>query len=68
MMNDRYDFDDMPNELDKRNHNCLTAESFYPPSDNRYLESYIEDIDGGDNFADYCEYMFGLLEEEGYYE
>ena len=23
--------------------------------DDRVLESYVEDIDGGDNFADYCE-------------
>lgn len=41
---------------------------FYQPSDDRVLESYIEDIDGGDNFADYCEYIFKLYEEEDYYE
>lgn len=33
-----------------------------------YWKSYVEDIDGGDNFIDYCEYFFGILEEEGYYE
>ena len=32
------------------------------------LESYVEDINGGDNFADYCEDFFELLEEEGYYD
>lgn len=46
----------------------LSEEDFYPPSDNRILESYIEDIDGGDNFSDYCEYIFELYEEEDYYE
>ena len=36
--------------------------------DDRVWESYVEDIDGGDNFADYCEYFFGLLDEEEYFE
>ena len=67
MRNNKYDVDGILNKLNKT---CdyLTEESFYPPSDDRYLESYVEDIDGGDNFADYCEYIFKLLEEEGYYE
>ena len=33
-----------------------------------YWKSLIEDIDGGDNFVDYCEYIFRILEEEGWYE
>ena len=52
----------------KETFHILTEEDFYPPSDDRVLESYVEDIDGGDNFADYCEYIFDLLEEEDYYE
>ena len=63
--NNKYDFSDILNEQDITE---LTEQDFYTTSDNRYLESYIEDIDGGDNFADYCEYIFELLEEEGYYE
>ena len=47
---------------------CLTEIDFYPPSDERYLESYVEDIYGGDNFADYCKEFFEMLEEEGYYD
>ena len=47
---------------------CLTEFDFYPPSDDRCLKSYVKDINGGDNFADYCKYMFDLLEEEEYYE
>ena len=36
--------------------------------DDRVWTSNVEDIDGGDNFADYCEYFFGLLDEEEYYD
>ena len=63
--NDKYDFSDILAEQDVTE---LTEKDFYTTSDDRYLESYVEDIDGGDNFADYCEYIFELLEEEGYYE
>lgn len=65
MRKNKYDFSDL---LQEESCDYLTEESFYPPSDNRVLESYIEDIDGGDNFSDYCEYIFELLEEQGYYE
>lgn len=47
---------------------CLSESDFYPPSDDRVLESYIEDIDDGDNYVDYCRYIFKLYEDEGYYE
>lgn len=46
----------------------LSENDFYKEDDDRHLESYIEDIDGGDNFTDYCEYIFEILEEEGYWE
>lgn len=36
--------------------------------DDRTWKSYVEDIDGGDNFAEYCEYIFKILEEEEYFE
>ena len=65
MMNDKYNFDDIPSE---QFNGCLTEADFYPPSDNRVLKSNIDDIYGGDTFADYCEYIFNLYEEEGYYE
>lgn len=64
-MNNKYHFDDMINE---QYNGCLSEMDFYPPSDNRTLKSNVKDIAGGDNFADYCEYIFGLLEEEEYYE
>lgn len=43
---------------------------FYLPFDidNRTWKSYVEDINGGDNFADYCEYIFKILEEEEYFD
>lgn len=50
------------------NNYCLSEIDFYPPYDNRVLKSYIEDIEDGDNFADYCEYIFEIYEEEGYYD
>ena len=81
-MSNKYNFDNMLNEQynsysiytnnyqnDKDNYDfCLTEMDFYPPSDNRVFESYIEDIEDGDNFTDYCKYIFKLYEEEGYYD
>lgn len=36
---------------------------FYPPSDDRLYTSVIEDIDGGDNFAEYAEYFWETYED-----
>ena len=60
-----YDFSEI---LDEQHIFELTEENFYPPSDDRVWQSYVEDIDGGDTFVDYCEDFFELLEEEGYYD
>jgi hypothetical protein len=65
MKQDKYDVNDLLQEEAK---DYLTEEDFYPPSDNRVLKSYVEDIVNGDNFADYCTDMFELLEEEDYFE
>ena len=46
----------------------LSEQDFYPPSDDRVWQSYIDDIDGGDNFADYCEYIFKVLDEIEYFD
>ena len=69
-MDNRYLPDDLYEEqyYKEQYDDCLTESDFYPPADNRVWKSYVEDIDGGDNFADYCEYIFGIYEEEGYYE
>lgn len=37
-------------------------------SDNRTWTSSVYDIDGGDNFADFCEEFFEILDEEEYWE
>ena len=66
--NDFYNFEDMFDKIEEDYTDCLTEEDFYPPADERILKSHIRDIDGGDNFSDYCEYMFDLLEEEGYWD
>lgn len=51
--------------------NCYLTDTYdtdYPLFDNRTWESNVEDIYGGDNFADYCEYFFELLDEEEYFD
>ena len=68
MKNFEYNIDEILNELEEQSYGYLTEESFYPPHDNRCFKSYVEDVNGGDNFADYCEYFFRLLVEEDYYE
>lgn len=61
-------------ELDKmidfviNNSFCLTDSDFYPPSDNRVWTTNVMDIDGGCNFADYCEEYFEMLDQEEYFE
>ena len=61
MSKNKYDFSDL---LQEESRDYLTEEDFYPPSDDRVFTSYVEDIDGGDNFADYCKDFFELYEEE----
>ena len=48
----------------------LTEEDFYPPVDDRYLKSNVYDINiySGDNFADYCEDFYEMLDEEDYWQ
>lgn len=55
------------NILNKKS-SVLTEQDFYPPSDDRTWTSEVEDIDDGDNFADYCKEFFELLDEEDYYD
>lgn len=64
------------------NNNYLTKDDFYflnmnedvleyyiyPIYDDRSWKSHVYDIYGGDNFADFCEEFFELLDEEGYWE
>lgn len=56
MMGKKYELEDI-----------LTEQDYYPPTDNRVWSSGIDDVYNGDNFVDYCEYIFELLEEEDYY-
>lgn len=46
----------------------LKESDFYPPHDDRVWKSNIEDIEGGDNFVDFCDEFFKMLEEEGYFD
>ena len=64
------------NEIGKANNieeterdNCeLTKSTFYPPEDPRVYASGIDDIDGGDNFAEYAEYFWETYGHEIYDE
>lgn len=62
----------MVNDENKCGHSngyyILKEQDFYPPTDNRTWKSNIRDIAGGDNFADFCEHFFELLDEEEYFE
>ena len=40
----------------------------YPIYDDRCWKSNIYNVYGGDNFADFCEEFFELLDEEDYWE
>ena len=42
----------------------LSEKDFYPPEDTRYYHSNVENINGGDNFADYAEYFFETYGKE----
>lgn len=55
-------------ELNKSSFYELSEQDFYPPADDRVWKSNVSDIEGGDNFADYCEYIFKILDEEEYFE
>lgn len=46
----------------------LSEEDFYPISDDRVWTSEVEDIEGGDNFIDYCAEFFTMLDVEEYYD
>ena len=63
-MNDKYDT--LGNQL--QDYIELTEENFYPPSDDRVFKSYIYDIKYGDNFSDYCKYIFDIFDEEDYWD
>lgn len=41
----------------------LSEEDFYPAPDNRYLKSYVYDMDNDENFYDYCMYWFNVCDE-----
>ena len=56
-IDDEYDY--IPTQEEQRLH-CL--------SDDRVWTSNVEDIDDGDNFADYCKEFFRMLDEEEYYD
>lgn len=59
-MFDEYDFEYEINQQIFREQNFVV--------DDRTWKSNVRDICGGDNFADFCEEFFEMLDEEEYYE
>lgn len=49
------------------NYSILNETDFYPPSDDRVLTTYVEEIYENE-FYEYSEEMFNLYEDEGFYE
>lgn len=45
----------------------LQDSDFYPPSDDRTFQTYMEELYDGE-FAKYAEYIFDLYESEDYWE
>lgn len=61
----------MNNKLTKKDFQFLNnrfENDIYQQTDNRVLESYIEDIDDENNFESFCEEFFELLDEENYWD
>ena len=51
-------------QVENRQRPILSEKDFYPTSDDRCWKSNLDDIKGGDNFADYAEYYFRTYIEE----
>lgn len=49
---------------DKINGYVLSEKDFYPPEDKRVFRSGVNDIPNGDNFDDYCEYLYETYGED----
>ena len=47
---------------------CSDVGSWESSSDDRTWMSNVYDINGGDNFADFCEEFFEMLDENDYWE
>lgn len=48
------------------NYHELKEQDFFPPEDPRVYTSGIDDIDGGDSFAEYAGYFWEAYEEDIY--
>jgi hypothetical protein len=64
-MNDVFTYEEF---LEEQDYNPIEYDDLYTNSDDRTWKSYVQDINGGDNFADFCEEFFEMLDEEGYWE
>jgi hypothetical protein len=49
---------DNQNKKNSENEYSMNQKTFYPPQDTRMLKSGVEDVEGGDSFADYTKWFF----------
>ena len=64
-VNDRITYEDI---LEEQGYCPTELDDLFVSIDSRVWKSHVEDIYGGDNFADFCEEFFEMLDEEEYWE
>lgn len=64
-VNDRITYEDI---LEEQGYCSTEFDDLFVNVDNRVWKSHVGDIYGGDNFADFCEEFFEMLDEEEYWE
>lgn len=64
-MNNQFAYKDI---LEEQDYYPTEFDDLFTNVDNRVWKSYVRDINGGDNFADFCKEFFEILDEEEYWE
>ena len=64
-VNDRFTYEDI---LEEQGYCSTEFDDLFANTDGRVWKSHVKDINGGDNFADFCEEFFEMLDEEEYWE
>lgn len=68
-MFDEYDYEyEIERQIFREENFVIDNRTWKSSSDNRIWKSNVLDIYGGDNFADFCEELFEMLDEEEYWE
>jgi hypothetical protein len=65
IMNNEFTYEDV---LEEQDYYPTEFDDLFVSTDDRVWQSNVRDIKGGDNFADFCEEFFEILDEEEYWE